>query len=92
MTIEPDTFQQIRQLSPEDILELVDTVSRAALLNNSLTISPQDKFKIAYTMITHAYTMLEQCGYEIETTITNSKHGGVEYKTGMDNDNVGEIL
>lgn len=71
MPVEPHIFQQVVELMPLDMLELISTVGAAAQLNIPLIASSHDKVAIACIMLSHASAMLEQCGCTIETTINN---------------------
>ncbi len=85
MPVEPHTFQQVLNLSPQHMLDLVETVGAAALLNASLIIAPESKVAIAIVMLSYVNTMLEQCDCKIETQINNP--AWIEpaiYKTKMD--------
>lgn len=83
MSVEINTFNQILELPSETVLELVETVSLAAVMSPLLALSPKDKMSAALTMVGFAHSMLEQCGCEIEMKISNNlwTHP-LEYKTG----------
>jgi len=86
LSVEPNTFKQVLELPPETMLELIETVSIAAMMSSGLTLAPHDKIAIACTMLANANVMLEQCGCEIDTTIKNKAWtNNATYKTGMDN-------
>lgn len=71
MPIEINTLQQILHLSPNDIMDLIDTVGHAAQLNRPLLSSPKDKILIAFAMLNHANSMLEQCSCKIDLKVTH---------------------
>lgn len=82
MSVEPNLFKQILALPPEIILELVETVSVAAVLSPLLVLSPQDKIAAALMMIANAHEMLEQCCCNIDTEISNPKWThSIKYRT-----------
>jgi len=85
LSVEPNTFKQVIELPPETMLELIETVSVAAMMSSNLALAPNDKIAIACTMLANANAMLEQCGCEIDTTIKNKAWtNNATYKTGMD--------
>lgn len=71
MSVESHTFQQVLNLSPEHILDLVETVGIATMFNTSLEIAPNSKISVALVMLANANTMLEQCGCGIDIKISN---------------------
>jgi hypothetical protein len=88
LSVEPNTFKMILELSPEVMLELVNTVGIAAMLNDKLASVPENKIIIAIAMMASANAMLEQCNCKIETTINHpSWIIPAIYKTGMENSN-----
>lgn len=82
-SIEPHTFQRILDLSPKNMMHLVDTVCTALENNPQLTNLPTEKIAIACALLSYANGMLEKCGSTIETTIHNPtwSGSGVHYKT-----------
>lgn len=85
LSVEPNTFRSVVELPPETMLELIETVSVAAMMSPRLALSSHDKIAIACTMLANANQMLEQCGCEIDTTIKNKAWTqDAAYKTGMD--------
>ena len=85
ISIEPNTFKRVLELSPQHMLDLIDTVGTAAVLNEQLTVASESKIAIALTMLEHANTMLEQCGCKVETKINNPIWDNpAMYKTEMD--------
>lgn len=85
ISIESDTFRRVLELSPQHMLDLIDTVGTAAVLNEQLTIASERKIAVALKMLEYANTMLEQCGCKVETEINNpSWDDPAKYKTEMD--------
>ena len=83
MPIEPNTFQQILELSKSDMSELVETVVAAALTHPGLTNSPTDKMIIASMIAAYTNTMFESCGWVVNSVIHNHNFNTtVEYKSG----------
>jgi hypothetical protein len=82
-SIEPHTFQQVVDLSPKNMMHLIDTVCTALDNNPQLANFPQQKIEIACLLLSYANSMLEDCGSTIETTIHNPtwNDAGVYYKT-----------
>lgn len=70
-SVEPHLFQQVLNLPPEHILDLVETVGVAAILSPPLAKTQEDKIAVAFVMLANANTMLEQCGCKVDTKITN---------------------
>ena len=86
MSIEPETLVQIINLSPECIMDLINTVDTAIIINRQLISSPEDRTAVALVMLSHAQTLLELCGCKIKAQITNPGWTSkVTYETGVDN-------
>lgn len=84
LSVEPNTFKQVLELPPKTMLELIETVSVAAIMSPGLAIAPNDKIAIACIILANANTMLEQCGCDIDITIKNKAWTtDATYKTGM---------
>ena len=82
-SINPNIFKQIIALPPGHLIELIQTVGMAAIYNKYLALSQIDRTAIACLMMNYGTTILEQCGSNVETTITNDKlwEHPVTYKT-----------
>lgn len=71
MTIEQNTFDQVLALPPGDLMELLNTVCLAAVFSRNLDLKIDLKTQIACDMMHYAYSILEQCGNTVSTTIDN---------------------
>lgn len=71
MSVEPHMLRQVICLPTEHILDLIETVGAASVLNTPLAADPDNKIIAAFVMLTYANTMLEQCGCKIDTKIDN---------------------
>lgn len=82
-SVEPNTFQQVLDLSPKNVIHLIDTVCIAVDNNPQLSNLPTEKIGIACVLLSYANDMLEKCGSTVETTIHNPtwNGSGVYYKT-----------
>lgn len=82
MSVEQHTFEAVINLPLSNILDLIETVSTAAMFNAQLSNSQDDKISIALFMLSHANQILEQCGCTINTHINHPTWDGTsEYKT-----------
>lgn len=85
MPIELHTFEQVLNLSPKHMMDLLETVGAAAILNGPLAVIPDNKIAAALIMLSYANTMLEQCGCKIDTKITNTSWTSPSiYKTNVE--------
>lgn len=71
MAIDEKMLSQLIDLKLEDIAELVETVGVGVRLNTQLAKSVDDKMAIALALQSFASHMLEECGSQVEITITN---------------------
>lgn len=84
MPIEPETFKQIIELPPNNILDLAETVMTAILANRNLAVMPNDKISVACVIMGYTNKMLEQCGCSVHTLVASNIDGTkkVKYESG----------
>lgn len=81
--IELNIFAQMLEVSPEIMLELIETVGTAAMLNPHLALSSQHQLAAAASLLSFGSSVFEQNGCKLDITITNpSWTDSSKYKTG----------
>jgi len=71
MNVDPNTFNLIVRLTPDEIVDLIETVGYAVTQNVHLKASWSNKIIAAGVMMAWATEVLEQCGCKIDSTVTN---------------------